>query len=196
MIAALLLLSLLPGKRKEIWRKIGAYILPIALLLIAVNRLLGETMGVGLSYALRFVLLMTPMVIIVYSIPASQISLALRTSALPARLQYLFIFSFEAVQSLRGMFQSVLIAQQLPGLRLDRSFARRWKNIFPLLFPVILTAVSQGMDRGLALEFKGIESRGPKTHLHTLPLRRADKLSIGLLLILSCFVILVSTLQK
>ncbi len=189
-IAFLLFLSLVSGKRKKIWGSIVTTILPIAILLIVVNRLLGTAMSDGVPYALRFVLLITPLVIIVQSTPAADVALALRTSPLPARIQYLFIFSFEAVHSLRDLFQQALLAQRLRGLRTDRYFPRQWKNILPLLFPVLLTAVSQGIDRGLALEFKGIESSSPKTHLRSLPIGSFDKLSIALLILLSFFVIL------
>ena len=187
--ALLLFLSLATSKRKTIWRNIVTTILPIAILLIVVNRLLGTAMSNGVPYALRFVLLITPLVIIVHSTPAENVALALRTSPLPPRIQYLFIFSFEAVQSLRDLFQQALLAQRLRGLRMDRFFPKRWKNIIPVLFPVLLTAVSQGIDRGLALEFKGIESTGPKTHVRSLPLRSSDKLSIALLVLLSLIVI-------
>lgn len=195
-IALLLFLSLVSRKRKQIWHIILTTVLPIAILLIAVNWFLGTTIGDGVPYAIRFVLLITPLVIIVQTTPATDVALTLRSTPLPARIQYLFMFSFEAVQSLRDLFQQALLAQRLRGLRTDRFFPKRWKNMLPLLFPVLLTAVSQGIDRGLALEFKGIEFPGPKTHMRSLPLSFSDKLSIALFILLSLFVILETTFLK
>jgi energy-coupling factor transporter transmembrane protein EcfT len=94
------------------------------------------------------------------------------------------------VSMLRNLLHNVRIAQQLRGLRFEQTFVRRWRNIFPLLFPVLLIAISQGLDRSLAIEFKGIEYRGPKTYLRTLPWSRTDKFLASALLISSCGVIL------
>jgi energy-coupling factor transporter transmembrane protein EcfT len=185
-----LVISVLIEKKGQLWKKVLLYVLPISCLLVFVNRLFGATTEEGLNYAIRFALLVTPMLILVYSTPARKLSLALRTVNVPPRLQYLFLFSFEMVSMLRNLLHNVRIAQQLRGLRFEQTFVRRWRNIFPLLFPVLLIAISQGLDRSLAIEFKGIEYRGPKTYLRTLPWSRTDKFLASALLISSCGVIL------
>lgn len=191
-IIALLGLSFFIPKRKQAWKKIAYYVIPIGCLLVIVNSALGLPVHQGLAYALRFMLLITPLLVIVHATSPTDFSLGLRTVHIPSRLNYLFLFSFEIVQTLREVFQSVYIAQQLRGLHVTRSFFQRWKNIFPLLLPVTFIAISQSLDRSLAYEFKGIESPAAKTYLRTLPLSFFDKLAIVILLLLSCAVILTS----
>ena len=172
-------------KRKQAWKKIALYILPIGILLLLVNSAFGTPFARGLAYALRFVLLITPMVVVVLGGSPTDFRLGLRSVPIPSRLHYLFVFSFEIIQTLRDVFQVVLVGQQLRGYHADRSLSNKWKNIFPLLLPVTLIAISQSLDRSLAFEFKGIESSVEKVYLHTLTLSPFDKLSIAVLLLSS-----------
>ncbi len=192
-VIALLSVSLFIRKRKQAWKTIAFYIVPVGCLLVFVNLLLAAPLTLGLNYALRVVLLITPMVIVIHTGSTADFSVALRTLPIPSRLHYLFIFSFEIVQSLREVFQSVHIAQQLRGYHVERSFHKKWKNIFPLLLPVTLIGISQSLDRSLSYEFKGIESTKAKTYLRTLPLSTYDKMTIGLLLFLSLVLIFMGT---
>ncbi len=189
MFALILASSLLIDNKIKFWKKVILYILPVSCLLVMLNRFFGATMDNGIDYALRFALLVTPLFILFYSIPAGRMSLALRTVNMPARLHYLFLFSLEMVTLLKDILQNVRIAQQLRGLRFEQNPVKRWKNIFPMLSPVLLIAISQGLERSVALEFKGIEHGGPKTYLRTLPLAPVDKVLISALLVLSCIVI-------
>ena len=184
MLGVVILLSAasLIRKRKQAWKKIVFYILPIGILLLLVNSAFGAPFARGLAYALRFVLLITPLVIVVLSGSPTDFRLGLRTLPIPSRLHYLFVFSFEIVQTLRDVFHAVYIGQQLRGYYADQSLRNKWKNIFPLLLPVTIIAISQSLDRSLAFEFKGIESSTEKVYLQTLTLSPFDKVSIAVLL--------------
>lgn len=179
-------------KRKQAWKKIALYILPIGILLLLVNSAFGAPFARGLAYALRFVLLITPLVIVVLGGSPTDFRLGLRSVPIPSRLHYLFIFSFEIIQTLRDVFQAVYIGQQLRGYHVERSLRNKWKNTFPLLLPVTLIAISQSLDRSLAFEFKGIESPAEKVYLRTLTLSPFDKLSIAVLLLSSLGLIVAS----
>lgn len=183
--ALLLLLSVSIKKRRRAWQTIGLTVVPIGGLLILVNSGLGLPVSESISYALRLFLLMTPLVIVVNTASPDDFSVAIRTVPIPSRLHYIFIFSFQIIQSLRDVFQSVRVAQQLRGFRLERRLHMRWKNIFPLLFPVTLIAISQSLERSLAFEFKGIESPAPKTYLRKLQFSVVDKIAITVLLLSS-----------
>ena len=185
----IIVVGLIVADKSKLWKKLLFYILPVACVLVAVNRFFGTTLQEGISYALRFFLLVTPLLIVIYSIPAVRLSLALRILRLPARLHYLFLFSLEMVTLLRDILQDVRVAQQLRGLRFERQLFKRWKNIFPMLSPVLLIALSQGLERSMAIEFKGIEYGGAKTYLRTLPLAGVDKFALCTLFVLSCIVI-------
>lgn len=194
-VGVILLLSAASSirKRKQAWKKITLYILPIGILLLLVNSALGAPFARGLAYALRFVLLITPLVVVVLGGSPTDFRLGLRTVPIPSRLHYLFILSFEIIQTLRDVFQAVYIGQQLRGYYADRSLRNKWKNIFPLLLPVTLIAISQSLDRSLAFEFKGIESPVEKVYLRTLTLSPFDKMSIAVLL-LSSFGLIVASI--
>jgi len=160
----------------------------MGIILVAVNRFFGLSLSESIIYAVRFVLLVSPVIFLVYTTPASKISLALRRSGIPSRLHYLFLLSFDVVETLRDLFRNVYIAQQLRGLRLGSVFGR-WRKIAPLLFPVMLIAISQSLDRSLTLEFKGVERIGNKTYIRTLSFSWVDRLLIAALLAASLFII-------
>jgi energy-coupling factor transporter transmembrane protein EcfT len=194
MVWVMILLSAatLIRKRKQAWKKIALYILPIGILLLFINSAFGAPFARGLAYALRFVLLITPLVIVIVGGSPTDFRLGLRSVPIPSRLQYLFIFSFEIIHSLRDVFHAVYIGQQLRGYHVDRSFRNKWKHVLPLLLPVTLIAISQSLDRSLAFEFKGIESPAEKVYLRTLTLSPFDKLSIAVLLLSSVGLIVAS----
>ena len=196
MVGVILLLSTASAirKRKQAWKKIATYILPIGILLLLVNYAFGAPFNRGLAFAVRFILLITPLVIVVLGGSPTDFRLGLRSVPVPPRLHYLFIFSFEIIQTLRDVFQAVYIGQQLRGFQANRSLRSKWKNIFPLLLPVTLIAISQSLDRSLAFEFKGIEASGEKVYLHTLTLSPFDKLLITLLLLFSLGLIVASVI--
>ena len=190
MLFALLVLSLVIRARKKTWLKIALYVVPVSCLLIMVNTLLGLPLREGTAYALRFALLTIPLFITFYVASPAEFSLGLRTLPIPPRFHYLFLFSFEIVRTLREVFGHVYVAQQLRGYRVERVFYRRWKAVFPLLLPVTLIAITQSLDRSLMLEFRGIDTPGPKTYLRALPVTVADRVQIGGLMVLSLAVII------
>lgn len=190
MLSILLALSLIIDARKKVWTKIGLYVLPVSCLLVAVNTLLGLPIREGTAYALRFALLTIPLFITFYVASPAEFSLGLRTLPIPPRFHYLFLFSFEIVRTLREVFDHVHVAQQLRGYRVERVFYRRWKAVFPLLLPVTLIAITQSLDRSLMLEFRGIDSPGPKTYMRSLPLTVMDRVQIGVLIFASVVTII------
>ncbi|HTX18916.1 MAG TPA: energy-coupling factor transporter transmembrane component T [Bacteroidota bacterium] len=178
------------GEWKKFWKRILFYVVPLDCLLLFVNILLGVPSAEAFRYAMRFTLLVAPLLLAVLSTPTGRISLALRTANVPPRIHYLFLLSLEMVTMLRNQLERVRISQQLRGLQLGANPIRRWISLFPMLMPVLLFAVSQGLEKSMAVEFKGLERTGPKTYLRKLPLAGRDKAHLTLLSLLSLAIVI------
>ena len=181
--------GLIISERKKFWKRIFFYVIPLDCLLLIANRLLRVPPAEGFGYAIRFTLLVAPLLLAVLSTPPGRISLALRTAHIPTRVHYLFLLSLEMVTVLRDQVDRVRVSQQLRGLHLGGNPLRRWVSLFPMLMPVLLFAISQGLERSMAVEFKGVDRIGPKTYLRRLPLSGRDMAHIGLLSLLSLTII-------
>ncbi len=181
-------------RRRAFWKKMLTFGIPLALVLVILNDFIltsikPEYMEQGVHYALRFLTLLTCLLTIVHVTTPTQFALGLRSLKLPHRLNHIFLLSFEVFDSFRTIAQNVSTAQQLRGFRIRKNIFSRTKNLFPLFFPVVFSALSMSLDRGIAFDLKGIESPVSKTYLLEWKPTALDKFLSAFLLVLSFLVI-------
>ncbi|MDE3057153.1 MAG: energy-coupling factor transporter transmembrane protein EcfT [Bacteroidota bacterium] len=166
-VAFFLFVSLFIKKRKAFWKKMARFGVPLTAVLLIVNDLVFSAMGnaQGIHYALRFLVLLLPLLTIVHTTTPAEFAMGLRSLRLPPRFNHIFLLSFEAFDSFRTITRNVSTAQQLRGFRARRNIFSRAKNLFPLLLPVAYSALSMSLERGIAFEFKGVDSPFPKTYV-------------------------------
>lgn len=163
-------LSLFISKRRAFWKTMLTFGLPVTALLLILNDILvplltGAHRGEGIHYALRFLALLTCLLIIFQTTTPTEFARGLRPLRLPPRFNYIFLLSFEVFDTFRSIAGNVSTAQQLRGFQIRRNIFARFRNLFPLFFPVIFSALSMSLDRGIAFDFKGIDTSVSKTYL-------------------------------
>lgn len=177
----LLILALFSDARKEIMRKLLRYIFPVIAFMLALNGLLYpeahrriiflgfawniEGLQFGLNLSLRVLILALSLLLFFHTTPAHYLSNALLAKRFNPRLVYIFLYSIQLLEALRRKINKIFIAQSSRGLNVSGSPIRRVKAFFPILLPLILSYLSESLDRGLALELKGFGIGGKKTFL-------------------------------
>lgn len=64
------------------------------------------------------------------------------------------------------------------------------ESFFPILLPLIFSYLSESLERGLALELRGLGIRGPKSYIVELKESRAERAANILLLLGTSIIIL------
>jgi energy-coupling factor transporter transmembrane protein EcfT len=80
------------------------------------------------------------------------------------RLVYIFLHSLQLLITLRRKVEKIHIAQASRGLDVKGNPVKRARAFFPMLFPLIFSYLSESLERGLALELRGLGIPGPKSY--------------------------------
>jgi energy-coupling factor transport system permease protein len=193
-VAFFVLVSVFLKKRRVFWKKMATFGIPLTAVLILLNdvilsSLITEQTTHGVYYALRFLVLLTCLLTIIHTTTPAEFALGLRSLRLPPRFNHIFLLSFEVFDSFRTITRNVTVAQQLRGFHIQKNIFYRARNLFPLFFPVIFSALSMSVDRGVAFDLKGINSSNEKTYLSEWKPTTADKFITVFLVITSLLLI-------
>jgi energy-coupling factor transport system permease protein len=201
-----LLLSVLTRKRLEIFRRFLRYILPVILLIIVLNvfiypesekwtTLLGMRINqAGLSFGLRVSLrlsVMSTALLLFFAVtPPHLLATALLMKGTSPRLVYVFLHSLQLLITLRRKIEKIHIAQASRGLNVKGNPVKRIRAFFPMLFPLIFSYLSESLERGLALELRGLGIPGPKSYFVELRESKVERTANILLLLGTSTIIL------
>jgi energy-coupling factor transporter transmembrane protein EcfT len=97
-----------------------------------------------------------------------EIARALDASGMHYKAVYIFMSSFQMIETLSRNSKTIMNAQQARGIETAGNIFLRAKAFFPLIVPLILGTVTGAEERALALQSKGFDVQGPKTHLFEL----------------------------
>lgn len=186
-------------ENKLIFKRLTRYILPAVILILVLDvliypesqktiKLLGLTLNqAGLLFGLRVSLRLTnislALLFFFSTTPVHILAAALLTKGLNPRIVYVFVYSLQLIGTLRRKVKSISIAQTARGLNVRGNPMKRLKAFFAMLFPLIFSYLSESLERGLALELRGLGRHGPKTFLIELPESRAERTANRLLLL-------------
>jgi energy-coupling factor transport system permease protein len=200
-----LFLSILTRKRLEILRRFLRYILPVILLIIVLNVLIYPEsekwttfLGVrfnqaGLSFGLKVslrLLVMSLALLLFFTVtPPHLLATALVMKGTSPQLVYVFLHSLQLLITLRKKIEKIHIAQASRGLNLKGNPVKRIRAFFPMLFPLIFSYLSESLERGLALELRGLGIPGPKSYFVELRESKVDR-TVNILLLLGTSMII------
>ena len=147
----------------------------------------------GLAYAgliaVRLAAVLATSLLLVLSTHPGELVQALTGAGMPHGLAYLLGSPLLLLPQMAGRVQVIQAAQQARGLETGGSLAQRVRALFPLVAPLVFSALLDVEERSLALEVRGFSAPGPKTSLRELSdtpgqrvARRALFLLAGLLL--------------
>jgi energy-coupling factor transport system permease protein len=202
----LLLFSILTPKRLEILKRFVRYILPVVLLIIILNvfiypesekwtTFLGVKfnqagLSFGLKVSLRLFVMSLALLLFFTVTPPHLLATALVMKGASPRLVYIFLHSLQLLITLRKKIEKIHIAQASRGLNLKGNPVKRMRAFFPMLFPLIFSYLSESLERGLALELRGLGIPGRKSYFVELRESKVERTANILMLIGTSVIIL------
>jgi energy-coupling factor transport system permease protein len=73
---------------------------------------------------------------------------------------------FQIVPQMISTVGTITDAQRSRGMETEGKLSVRIKAFLPLIGPVVLSSLIQTKERAMALEVRGFNAKGKKTHLH------------------------------
>lgn len=192
LLLLVLTLAAISSERRKIFRRVLRYVLPVILLIILLNLLIYpeskeivDFLGMklnkagldfGLTISLRLGILSLSLLFFFTTTQPHLLSSALLIRGANPRIIYVFVHSLQLVDTLRKRIQKILVAQASRGLNVKGNPLKRLQTFFPLILPLIFSYLSESLERGLALELRGLGVHGPKSLLVELKESTVEKI--------------------
>jgi energy-coupling factor transport system permease protein len=202
----LLILCVLTRQRRTIFKRFLRYVLPVVVLVLLLNVLIYPEsekwmsfLGLrvneagfhfGLMISLRLSVMSLSLLLFFSTTPPHLLATALLMKGVSSRIVFVFLHSLQLVTTLRRKIEKIFIAQASRGLDVKGNPVKRVRAFFPMLLPLIFSYLSESLERGLALELRGLGIRGPKSYLVELNESATERTANFLLLLGTCIVIL------
>jgi energy-coupling factor transport system permease protein len=149
----------------------------------------------GLIYAavivIRLMAALATSLLLVMSTHPARLVQALEEAGLPPNLAYLVGSPLLLLPQLAGRAQTIQAAQQARGLETQGNLFRRIRALFPLVAPLVFSALVDVEERSLALEVRGFSSPNEKTSLIQLPDTPGQKVLRWFMILLSVSLVVV-----
>jgi len=205
LISLALSLALLSSKRGSIFKRLLRYVIPAAILILLLNLLFypaqretthlfgikvnPEGFEFGLGVSIRLTIISLSLLLFFTTTSAHELSTALLLRGASPRVIYVFVHSLQMMDILRRKIQRIYIAQSSRGLHTTGHPVKRVRAFLPMLLPVIFSYLSESLERGLALELRGLGLQGPKTFLTEIRESRFERAINYFLLLCTTFIV-------
>jgi energy-coupling factor transport system permease protein len=170
------------GLIPQMLRTLARTILPLAAMLLIIHGLFNPANNTpfisvgplsfgeeGLSYAAliigRLVSVLAASLLLVFSTRPGDLILALSQAGLSPWMAYLLGSPLLLLPQLRVRANSIHAAQRARGLETEGSLLKRARALFPLVAPLVYSALVDTEERAMALEARAFSASGPKTSL-------------------------------
>lgn len=207
----LLILCVLTRQRRSIFKRFLRYVLPVVILVLLLNVLIYPEsekwislfgfrvnevgFHFGLIVSLRLSVMSLSLLLFFVTTPPHLLATAVLMKGASPRIVFVFLHSLQLVTTLRRKIGKIFIAQASRGLDVKGNPFKRVKALFPMLLPLVFSYLSESLERGLALELRGLGIHGPKSYLVELKESGTERVANLLLLLGTSTVILWKLLQ-
>lgn len=133
----------------------------------------------SLAMTVRFIILVESFSIFFATTSPDKLSLSLEQMGVPYEFCFAFITAIRFVPVLAEEAQTIIDAQRVRGLELERgNFIKRIKNYIPILIPLIVNAIRRSMELAEAMESRAWGASKRRTSLYSLKMNMKDYLFI------------------
>jgi energy-coupling factor transport system permease protein len=143
----------------------------------------------GLAFAalvlIRLAATLSASLLLVVTTHPAHLVQALAEAGLPYGLAYLLGSPLLLLPQIGGSVQLIRDAQQARGLEIQGNLLKRARALFPLVAPLVFSALVDVEERSLALEVRGFSAPCPKTSLNELVDTPSQRLARWALLLLA-----------
>lgn len=137
-----------------------------------------EGLYFGAIIITRLALILIATLILVRTTIPADLALALTHIGIPREIAYIILSAMQLVPRMRAKAESITNAQRARGLATDGNLLIRVRALFPLISPLITSALQETEERALALEVRAFRAPGAKTswrQLHDTPAQRVAR---------------------
>jgi energy-coupling factor transport system permease protein len=120
----------------------------------------------GLETAPRLLLISFSILLLFVSTPIRSIIDRLQESGLPRNIVMLLLLALYFVESLPDRIERIFVAQEARGAAVRASLPSRFKALLTILSPLLLSSLSESVERGTALELRGFLVSPPSHRIH------------------------------
>lgn len=128
-----------------------------------------EGLAFAFLIALRLAATLAVSLLLVISTHPAHLVQALAEAGLPYGLAYLLGSPLLLLPQMAARAQTIQAVHQARGLETQGNLLQRIRSLFPLVAPLIFSALVDVEERALALEVRGFSKPHPKTSLNELP---------------------------
>jgi energy-coupling factor transport system permease protein len=118
-----------------------------------------------------------------------EIARALDASGMNHIITYVFMSSLQMIRVLGRNGRTIMNAQRARGVETEGNILIRARAFFPLLVPLSLGSITAAEERVLALESRGFNVKGGKTHIFELNRSPYDKAAKVIAWTVTCIVL-------
>jgi len=114
-----------------------------------------EGVEFGLRVSVRLVLMSTAVLVFFLSTPLRDLAAFLDSSGAPAVLTSVLLLSLEFLERLPQRIEQIFTAQEARGAPVRAGFAGRFRSLFSILGPLIVSSIVESVERSHALALRG-----------------------------------------
>jgi energy-coupling factor transport system permease protein len=149
-----------------------------------------EGLYFGASVLVRLMVVTFATMVFITTTHPADLTLALTQIGVPREIAYVILSALQLIPRMSARADAIMNAQQARGLATEGNLLVRIRALFPLLSPLIISALQETEERALALEVRAFRSPGAKTawrELHDSPPQRIARwlMLVGALALLS-----------
>ncbi|WP_158589247.1 energy-coupling factor transporter transmembrane protein EcfT [Atopobacter sp. AH10] len=130
----------------------------------------------ALTYSTRLMAFITTILFLTHLIPVRDLALAIEQKGVSPLLSYILLASIDWIPEMKRRLRKITEAQKSRGIETEGSLLTRAKAFFPILAPVILSAIVGVEEKAITLEVRGFFSQSPKTYLREIKDQKIDHL--------------------
>lgn len=149
----------------------------------------------GLRYAVliigRLVSVLAASMLLVFTTRVGDLIQALSQAGLSPWMAYLLGSPLLLLPQLRARANSIVATQRARGLETEGSLLKRARALFPLVAPLVFSALVDTEERAMALEARAFSAPGPRTSLVELPDTLVQRIARWSMLIIAALVMIV-----
>ncbi|MFM2032468.1 MAG: hypothetical protein RLZZ297_1233 [Chloroflexota bacterium] len=118
----------------------------------------------GIVIVLRYTTLSTAFLAVFQTTPTAQLTQALAEKGMPRSIEFILLMALQIIPDMQQRAHDILEAQQSRGLVIDTPI-RRVQSLIPLVGPLVVGALVDVEERGMALELRAYGATNRPTRL-------------------------------
>ncbi|HEY5614989.1 MAG TPA: energy-coupling factor transporter transmembrane component T [Bacteroidota bacterium] len=155
--------------------------------------LYAEGLTFGITTGARLAVISLSLLLFFITTPIRELIRFFQRVGLPAPLIVILFLALHFVAQLPVRINQIFTAQEARGAPVRGKMFARTKAFISVLFPLVLSSISETLERGVALDARGF--RGELSSVSHMPFATSSKLLSGIILLLSIALIIFSLLR-